>query len=58
MTVVQLIGVFTGLVMYAKYHDCDPFLAKVSEEKLENELEFLIKFERYRVLSFTDDKAA
>lgn len=29
MIVVKLICVFTGLIMFAKYHDCDPFLTKV-----------------------------
>lgn len=28
MIVVKLICVFTGLIMFAKYHDCDPFLTK------------------------------
>ncbi|RLU23719.1 hypothetical protein DMN91_003925 [Ooceraea biroi] len=28
MIIVKLIVVFTGLIMYAKYHDCDPFLTK------------------------------
>lgn len=29
LIVVKLISVFTGLIMFAKYHDCDPFLTKV-----------------------------
>ncbi|KAL0118114.1 hypothetical protein PUN28_009053 [Cardiocondyla obscurior] len=28
MIIVKLICVFTGLIMFAKYHDCDPFLTK------------------------------
>ncbi|EFN74893.1 Sodium-coupled monocarboxylate transporter 1 [Camponotus floridanus] len=28
MIIVKLISVFTGLIMFAKYHDCDPFLTK------------------------------
>ncbi|XP_025991363.1 sodium-coupled monocarboxylate transporter 1 [Solenopsis invicta] len=28
MVIVKLICVFTGLIMFAKYHDCDPFLTK------------------------------
>nr|XP_012219270.1 PREDICTED: sodium-coupled monocarboxylate transporter 1-like isoform X2 [Linepithema humile] len=29
MIIVKLICVFTGLIMFAKYYDCDPFLTKV-----------------------------
>ncbi|XP_077260303.1 sodium-coupled monocarboxylate transporter 1-like isoform X1 [Temnothorax americanus] len=28
LILVKLICVFTGLIMFAKYHDCDPFLTK------------------------------
>lgn len=28
LIIVKLICVFTGLIMFAKYHDCDPFLTK------------------------------
>lgn len=28
LIIVKLISVFTGLIMFAKYHDCDPFLTK------------------------------
>ncbi|XP_050447138.1 sodium-coupled monocarboxylate transporter 1-like [Cataglyphis hispanica] len=28
LIIVKLITVFTGLIMFAKYHDCDPFLTK------------------------------
>ncbi|XP_011639285.1 sodium-coupled monocarboxylate transporter 1-like isoform X2 [Pogonomyrmex barbatus] len=28
MIIVKLITVFTGLIMFAKYHDCDPLLTK------------------------------
>ncbi|XP_015595246.1 sodium-coupled monocarboxylate transporter 1 [Cephus cinctus] len=28
MTVAKLISVFTGLIIYAKYHGCDPFTSK------------------------------
>ncbi|GAB1858968.1 Sodium-coupled monocarboxylate transporter 1 [Camponotus japonicus] len=28
LILVKLISVFTGLIMFAKYHDCDPFLTK------------------------------
>ncbi|XP_072761247.1 sodium-coupled monocarboxylate transporter 1-like [Anoplolepis gracilipes] len=28
MIIVKLICIFTGLIMFAKYHDCDPFLTK------------------------------
>lgn len=34
MIVVKLICVFTGLCMFAKYHDCDPFLTKVMEKQI------------------------
>lgn len=30
LIIVKLITVFTGLIMFAKYHDCDPLLTKVT----------------------------
>lgn len=29
MMIVKVICVLTGLIMFAKYHNCDPFLTKV-----------------------------
>lgn len=51
LIVVKLVSVFTGLIIFAKYYDCDPLLAKVRENRSVRYIYLLYGYYINRIIS-------